>query len=188
MKNNLSIIVTVCFISFLSSCLSDEAEDIIDQINDGPGTITATINGVNFNSGGRLSEARLEFTNQNAQYSLRIDAEEEKDGFEEDLDLNLFGGDFSLLEVGDTFRGDGNNGNPNDLIFSGNYSKIGRTQGDNTDIQTATQSVSGDVCTITKLDRENRLVSGTFSYDAVDIFDGVTVYEVRNGVFTDLRY
>lgn len=158
------------------------------ELNDGPGTVIATIDGVPYASGGIAVDADLDIDDDFVDFSLRIDAEQEKNGFDEDLDLNLFGGDWSLIEEGDTFAGDGVDTDKGTLIFSGNYSKIGRNPGDDTDIQTATMPIAANRCTLTKIDRTNRLVSGTFSYDAIDITDDTSVFEVRDGVFTDVSY
>ncbi len=180
-------LAVIMIFSILPGCDTEDTEEEIDDLlNGGPGSVTATINGEEFVAEGRLVEARLNIDDDPLEFSLRIDAERDKDGFEEDIDLNLFGVDFDLLEVGDVFTGDAGFG---ELNFSGNYGKISRMQGDDTDIQTETEpDVASNVCTITKLDRENRLVSGTFSFDAIDFFDGTGTYEVRDGVFTDLSY
>ena len=188
MKSSYIFTLALLLFTLGISCNSDDEEDDNDNLPiNNPGTITAVVNGqrlyfLAFGTDAELNQRRDGFV----EFDFRIDGETDQDGFEFDIDLNLFGVDFDLVEEGDVFAGDGEFG---ELVFSGNYGKISRTPGDNTDIQTATEiGMASDQCTFTKIDRVNRLVSGTFSFNAINIFDDSDVYEVREGVFTDLEY
>ena len=71
-----------------------------------------------------------------------------------------------------------------DMIMTGGYAID--INGDNT-IGATTELAASNTATITAIDRNRKMVSGTFSYNAIDE-DTKNVYEVRNGIFTLIPY
>jgi hypothetical protein len=56
------------------------------------------------------------------------------------------------------------------------------------DIKAVSDNTEMATITITDIDFDTKLVSGTFSFDGADDDDPNTIYEVRNGVFTDVSF
>lgn len=170
---------------FVTGCGSDDSEDIIEDLNDDmdnvdpgtPGSITAKINGEDFSISGIFVTADL--SDQSNGYLLAIGGLKWVNETYYGMTLAMISSDFSTLDVGDTFSG-GNS----EMFFAGGYSV---EIDDEIEIQSSSELVSSASCTITKIDRENNLISGTFSFDAIDDSAEKT-YEVREGVFTDIEY
>ncbi len=159
------------------ACVSDDLDEA-DIFGSEEGEITATINGSSFRSFGVSSTAFVEdFAGGDQLVIGGIDIS----------DLDRLTGvtvvfiipDFSALSVGDTFSG-----SSMDMIMTGGYAID--INGDNT-IGATTELAASNTAAITAIDRNRKLVSGTFSYNAIDE-DTKNVYEVRNGVFTQIPY
>ncbi|MEL7001990.1 MAG: hypothetical protein AAFN93_04550, partial [Bacteroidota bacterium] len=95
--------------------------------------------------------------------------------------LGISGTDFSSISTGSTFIG-----SDSERLFVGGYSAE-EIESNEDIVNSGSELLSSNTATITKIDRVNNLISGTFSFNAVDR-DTELVYEIRNGVFTDLEY
>lgn len=186
MKNLLSspLLILTLLVS-LSGCLSDDVEEIIDDIDDisgTPGSLVADVNGDSFSSSGSFVTADLS-DQQNGGFTITMAGVRFKDGFGSGIALVLFGTGFESLAVGDTFVG-----SDSERLVAGAYT-IENLEDDNDSGEVNAGSLlnGSSRCTITKIDRTNGLISGTFSFDAVDE-DTEETFEIRNGVFTDIEY
>lgn len=172
-------------IALLFSCSEDVTDDFIA---DEPGTMTAKIDGVNFKSEGFFPiSVNLEIDDDTDIFDLQIDGEQEKNGFEERITISIFGLDFTSLSSGDVFVG-GADVLSGGKRMDGDYYKISRTEGDNTDFICDSEQIPASTAKVTKIDFTNRLISGTFSFKAIDISDSDNTFQITNGVFTDIEY
>ncbi|MEM6526365.1 MAG: hypothetical protein AAF693_21400 [Bacteroidota bacterium] len=175
--SNLIRIQIVLFVAItVFGCTDDEPEEITVDTN--AGEITATINGASFRSFGVSSTAFVEDFGLGDQLVI---------GGIDVSNLNRLNGvsivlimpDFSQLSAGNTFSG-----SSMDMLMTAGYAI---DLGGDDPLGATAELVASTTGTITAIDRSNRLVSGTFSYDAIDEDTG-DVYEVRNGVFTQIQY
>ncbi|MDF9798686.1 hypothetical protein OKW21_003949 [Catalinimonas alkaloidigena] len=186
-KNPSALLFFFVCLTFLAACSNDDeddvAKDILEDIEDnlsqnGIASITATINGNEFSASGVFVTSVLSPLG-NGSYNLAIGGARINDGVNYALVLGIISSDFSSLSEGDTFVGD-----DSEKLMIGYY-----TLDDNNtvDFKAETEMAETNILTITKIDREAKLISGTFSYDAIDE-DTKNVYEVRDGEFTDVQY
>ncbi len=177
--NNIILVLTF---TFLLACGGD-GDDLIpdnDQVNPGtPGSITCKINGDDFSAVFPFTTGTL--SNATGFFTLGVGG---VDFFENDsvgVVLAVTGSNFDNLEAGDVFTG-----TPTNLlelavggvvVRRGNVVEEDATSGE-------TQIIT---ITITKIDRSEELVSGTFSFQAEDPDSGVN-FTVSDGVFSDIEY
>lgn len=174
--NLIRIQVVLFLVVAIYGCTDDEPEEI--TIDSNAGEITATINGSDFRSFGISSTAYVEDLATGDQLvigGIDVNNLNRLEG----LSIVFIMPDFSQLSAGHTFSG-----SSMDMIMVAGYAiNVGE---DNAFGATA-ELVASTTGTITGIDRSNKLVSGTFSFDAIDEDTG-DVYEVRNGVFTQIQY
>lgn len=186
-----SILLIALFFISLQGC---KTENDIDKdpetkiITNAPGTVSAKIDGDTFvNSGFRSVSIQLSFDENDNTYRIQVEAETENNGFEDRIQFSLWSTDFSSLKVGDTFIA-GANLNNGEKVFDGDFYRKGTTEGDDTDIMADSYPGATSTCTITKIDHENRLLSGIFSFEAIGYFDDSIRFSITDGVFTELEY
>ncbi len=141
-------------------------------------SISAEIDGTPFSSSGIFVFGFLSSTSIIGDYLL-IGGSQYQGDLVKAMTLNMYADDFSAVSVGTTYSGD-----TDDLFFFGQYNA---DDDGNIDFESRSDSVASATCVITELDPINKLVSGEFSFDAIDE-DTNEVYEVRNGVFTNIHY
>ncbi|WP_430931300.1 hypothetical protein [Saccharicrinis sp. 156] len=180
-------IIFLSLLFMLGSC--DEEEGSLEEfMTNEPGTITAKIDGENFKSAGVFPiTVDLHIDEDYNQYDLQIEGERELNGFEERIIISLFGTDFSSIKAGDVFVG-GADLNMGLKRFDGDFFRISRTEGDDTDIISDSEQGPASMATVTKIDFDNRLISGTFSFKSIDISDNTVSFQITDGVFTDIGY
>lgn len=185
MKKNLTTLLffSVCLCFFTACGTDDEVNDILEDIGDnqtqnGIASIKASVNGNEFSASGVFVTSALSSLG-NGSYSLAIGGARINNGINYGLVVGIVSTDFSRLSVGDTFVGD-----DSEALMIGYY-----TLDDNNanDFRAESEMENNNTLTITKIYREAKLISGTFSYDAIDE-DTNNVYEVRDGEFTDVLY
>lgn len=158
------------------------------EITNEPGTVTAKIDGEFFKNNGFFSvSSSLSINDDSNEYRFNFSAERDKNGVEDRITFSLFGLDFESLKEGAVFAA-GSNINEGGLNFDGDFYRISRVEGDDTDIITDSEQNANSTCTITKLDRENRLISGTFAFKSIEIFGSGQTFVISDGVFTELPY
>lgn len=177
MKTTLISIVVLLFLSFsFTSC--EPIEDIKEEIEEG-GEFSATINGENFTAKGILVTAEY-VSAATGVTSLGIAAAKlPLDGVTKAFALAIVSIDSTGIEAGDVFT-------------SVSVQKVGAgeytVKSDTEDIKAVSSETKIATITITDFDLDNKLVSGTFSFDGIDEDDPNTVYEVRDGIFTDVEF
>ena len=171
----LSFTVLIITLFLFSSC--GEIVDIIDD-PDGKNTITATINGEEFKISGLLVTAT--YTEQDMVKTLGFGgAKLPLDGVTNTIALAVVTSDSVGINSGDVFSA-----TTLTKAATGQYS----IDGDGVKIRALSTNTDVATITISEIDFDQKLVSGTFSFDAVDNDDPDTVYEVRDGVFTDVSF
>lgn len=157
------------------------------NVTNEPGTVTAEIDGESFKNSGFLSvESELHIDEDFNQFDLQIDAETEIDGIEDRITVSIFGTDFASIKAGDIFVGGdvANGGNH----FDGDFYRNSRNPGDETDIICDSEQTPASTCTITEIDHEKQLISGTFQFKAISIFDETVTFSITKGVFTEIGF
>lgn len=186
MKNYLSSFLSVLWCVFIiSACSPDEnsLDDILDDIEDGQAqsataTISAKVNGNDFASSGVFVTSVLNSMG-NGSYNLVIGAGRLSNGVDEAIALGMVSTDFNTLSAGDTFAG----GETESLMVD----SYGLDDDGANDFTASSEPLNTNIVTITSIDHDAKLISGTFSFDAIDDETEV-VYEVREGVFTDIGF
>lgn len=177
MKTTLISIATLLFLSFsITSC--EPLEDIKEEIEEG-GEFVATINGTTFSVSGLLVTGEYSELQAGVTTLAIAAAKLPLDGITEGFALALVSTDSTGIEIGDEFTA-----TSVQMVAGAEYV----IQGDNQDIKALSTETNTTIVTITAIDFDNKLVSGTFSFDGVDKDDPNTVYEVRDGVFTDVEF
>lgn len=171
-----TLLMTI-LVALICGCSDDDPGE--DPFLDGnAGEITATVNGSNFRSIGISSTAFVDDFGLGEQIvigGIDVSNLDRLTG----VTIVFFTSDFSQLSVGDTFSGASM-----DMLMTAGYAID--LDGDDT-LGAVAELVASTVGTITGIDRSNKLISGTFSFDAIDDDTG-DIYEVRNGVFTQIPY
>lgn len=177
MKSTLFSLAALLFISFsVSSC--DQTQEIIDDIEEG-GEFSATVNGSAYSVSGLLVTGEYSEL-QAGVTSLAIAAAQiSLDGGSEAFALAMASTDSTGIEAGDEFTA-------TSILHAGGGEYL--IQGNNQDVKALSTETNTATITITAIDFEKNIVSGTFSFDAVDSDDPTTVYEIRDGVFTDVEF
>lgn len=175
----------------LWSCSKEGSEDPNDNQlpADEPGTVSANIDVDFFRSHGFFSvSSDLHIDTDYDQYDLQIDGEGEDDGIERRITISIFGTDFTSVKAGDVFVGGADVGSGG-MRFDGDFYRRGRGEGlgDIDDI-TDSEQTSASICTITAIDHQNRLISGTFKFKSIDIFGSGLTFDITDGMFTEIPY
>lgn len=179
--------VVVAFLMLVVfSCGTDEGT-LIDLVPDNdpvapgtPGSVTCKVDGTDFSASGVLATGTLTFTGD--FYAMAIAG---VDFFGQDtvaLALAMSGTDFANLMENEAFTGEGDIVNSN--LGAGEINIHRRPTIDDKASSLETEIAN---ITITKLDRDNELFSGTFSFEGLDP-DTNTRIVVTEGVFTDIEY
>jgi len=157
----------------------DESEDENDDENSTNQSITASVNGMPFNSTVQgLITATL--VDETGFYGLVLLGNERVSESEiRSISVGLFGADFSTVQEGTAFTNV-----IDDDITDGATGVFGRGMSIG-EIET-TETVEIFV-QITAIDRTNRTISGVFNFVAIDS-DNDTTYTITEGVFTDIIY
>lgn len=179
MKKPILLLTTLlCTLFFLPSCIQVNIPDPDGLLGDG--SITADINGESFSASGILVTGELTESNASVQTLAIVGAELPLSGLTRGLVLAVVSTDGGGIIAGETYSATSST-----LRAAGEY-----TLDDDAQIDVKAYSSNTDVASIsiTAIDFDQKLVSGTFSFDAVDEDDPNTVYEVRNGTFTDVSF
>lgn len=177
MKTTLIPIAALFFLSFsFTSC--EPIEEIKEEIEDG-GEFTATINGTTFSVSGLLVTGEYSELQAGVTTLAIAAAKLPLDGITEGFALALVSTDSTGIETGDEFTA-----TSVQMVAGAEY----LIQGDNQDTKALSTETNVALITVTDIDFDEKLVSGTFSFDAIDKDDPNTVYEIRDGVFTDVEF
>ncbi len=174
----LSALLVFSFV-LLSGCESDDESDSnIPGNTPDAGTITATIDGEDFSSSSPFVTAIVSEGN-NGSYTISIGGVTVSGGVNEGVTIGLVGSDFLSLSAGSEFSGQ----NSNELAVGG-YTQDAEG-GD--EINASSDDNESALCTITSIDFDEKLISGTFSFEAEDNATGQVII-IEDGVFTDVSY
>ncbi len=183
MKYSKSILIAALLI--ISACGSDDT--LIDMIPDDnavppgtPGSITCKIDGENFSASGVLATGDLAFTGE--FYVLGIAGVDFIDQDTVGLVLVVSGNGFGTLMEGQVITGTGDIINNPLAAGEVNINQLPAKEVAATSLETDVATI-----TITNLDRDNELISGTFSLEGLDPDTNTTVI-VTEGDFTDIPY
>lgn len=178
MKTTLISIAVLLFLSFSFTSCEPIIEDIKEEIEEG-GEFSATINGENFTAKGILVTAHYD-SSATGVVTLGIGAAKlPLDGVTKAFALAAVSIDSTGIGAGDVFTSASVN-----KVGAGEYSVKSDTQ----DIKAVSAETKNATIMITAFDLTNKLVSGTFSFDGIDEDDPNTIYEVRDGIFTDIEF
>ncbi|MFK7923697.1 MAG: DUF6252 family protein [Bacteroidia bacterium] len=167
--------IACCLSLFAIAC--NPVEEIIKE-QEKNGTFTAKIDGEIFSLSGVFVSADYINTNGIVQSLAIAAAKPPITGTSEGIALVIVSTDSTDIAVGEVYS-------------ATNPAKLGAGEyvldDDNTiDVKAVSENTGIANITITKLDLTNNLVSGTFSFDAVDEDDPTKVYKITEGVFTDI--
>lgn len=184
---SLSVLTLIVSCLFLTNCAkNDPVEPLLGT--DEPGPIWAKIDGAAFESSGPLSlDVDMHIDTDFDQFDLQIDGEGEKGGIEQRITISLFGEDFAGVEAGAVFFG-GADITKGEYRFDGDFYRISRVEGSEMDIIADSEQTASSICTITKIDHDNNLISGTFKFKAIDISDPTSTFEITEGKFEDIAF
>jgi len=159
-----------------SACV--DPNEIIDNIGDA--SFSAKINGEDFSVIGPLITA--EYSEQSTIVSTIgiVAAKLPIGGITEGFALAIVSTDSSGINVGDTFTA-----TSTEKAGAGEYVL---EDGNTVDINAFSSNTGVATITVTAIDFDKKIISGTFSFDAVDDDDPNTVYEIRDGKFTDISF
>ncbi|MEZ4685922.1 MAG: DUF6252 family protein [Bacteroidia bacterium] len=170
LKIAFSLLVLTALIS--TSC----TPDIVDPTG---GSLTATIDGESFSVNGILITATYGDVSEAIQTLSIGGAEPPFNGTTRGLALVVLSSDSTGINEGETYTATTLAKTAAGEYFLSNNSTDIRAYSNNTDVATIT---------ITSLDYDKKVVSGTFSFDGVDDDDPGVVYRVRNGEFKDVVF
>ena len=176
MKNQIPVLLlTLIAILITSSCNLGE---VVDP-QDGTNMISAKIDGGDFSVSGLLVSA--EYSDINGMvHTLSIGgAKPPLNGVTEGIVLAIVSTDSSGIKAGETYTAVSTaKVGAGEYVFEDSSSDI-KAYSENTDVATIT---------VTKIDFTEKMVSGTFSFDAVDEDDPNKVYQIRDGKFEDVSF
>lgn len=170
---SISFLLILAFV--FSSC--EEANEIIDAINDV--SFSAKIDGEDFSVSGLLATAELS-ENQGVTTIAIAAAALPIGGVTKGFALAIVSTDSTGIKTGDTFT-------------AASLSKIGAGEyieedGNTLDIKALSSNTGVATITVTAIDFDTKLISGTFSFDGSDDDDPNKIYEIREGKFTDVSF
>lgn len=166
------------FTAILFSACS-EVDPIIDMAT-GPNSISAKINGENFSASGILVTAEYSTTTSGTVQTLAIGAAKlPLNGVTTAIALAVVALDSSDFQSGAIFVA-----TDSSRLAAGEYS----LDDNSVDIKAVSSNTDVATITLTEIDFTNKTVSGTFSFDGADDDDPNTIYEVREGVFTEIPF
>ncbi|MEO1449157.1 MAG: DUF6252 family protein [Bacteroidota bacterium] len=172
--------VFALLISSLLACQPVDPGEITPEPDEEGGLLEALVNGVEFKVGGLLVSAEINDLANGIQTLTVGGANLPVNGEHDGIVLAVVSTDSTDIEAGEVYKA-----SLQDPRVGGEYV----IERDNQDDLKAFSSETGvATITITALDRDKKLVSGTFSFDAVDPDFPDTVYEVREGKFTAVPY
>ena len=172
--------ITLLIITILFSCKSKE--DILDDITSDTNSITAKINGEDFSASGLTVTAEYSIPNAMVQTLGIVGAEIPINGVTRAIALAIVSTDATWIISGETYTATGST-----KVGAGEYNIENSTT--NTDINAVSSNTDVATITITAIDYSTKLVSGTFSFDAIDEDDNSnTTYQVRDGEFNDVSF
>ncbi len=177
------------FLSIILWSCDEKDSDDMKLPADEPGTVSAKIDGEFFRSHGVLSvSADLHIDTDYDQYDLQIDGEGEDDGIERRITVSIFGTDFTSVKAGDVFVGGADVGSGGKR-FDGDFYRRGRSV-EFADLDDITDSEQGpaSTATITAIDHDKRLISGTFKFKSIDISGSGLTFDITEGKFTEIHY
>lgn len=171
------LIFALASVLFLA-CQSVDPNEIIE--NTEGGSLSATINGEAFSVSGVQVSAEYAANTDMVQTMAVGGASLPLDGITRGLVLAIVSTDGTGIQAGDVYSGQ-------------SVVKVASCEWTlEEDMSEGVNAVSNitEVATIaiTAIDYDNNLVSGTFSFDGVDKDATSTIYEVRDGKFTDVPF
>lgn len=172
--SSLSILLLLAIL--FSSCV--DPNEIIDNIGDA--SFSAKINGEDFSVIGPLVTADYSEQSQIVATIGIVAAKLPIGGITEGFALAIVSTDSSGIQVGDTFSA-----TSTEKAGAGEYVL---EDGNAVDVNAFSSNTGVASITVTAIDFDKKIVSGTFSFDAVDDDDPNTVYEIREGKFTDVSF
>lgn len=170
------LIILLLSLLLLSSCAKRLLDDLPENVL-GSGSLTATINGDEFSANGILVTA--EFSEENGVATLVIGAAELPiAGVTQAIVLAMVAPDGTGIHSGETYT------STNVLKkAAGEYSIDDDAS---VDIKAVSENTDVATITISNIDFDAKVVSGTFSFDGADEDEPNTIYEVRSGEFKDV--
>jgi len=183
---------------FVSSCNLSDIIDDDDLDDDDPESeiMSAKINGDAFMAVDsdktliQLDDVDAELNLNGDVYELNISGLDFGNSYLTTITISLHGDSYSSLKVGDEFLGiteeSYSSGSPIGAVgIIAKASLGGTTEFGGTTLFKEEETIN---VKITKLDKENELVSGTFSFIAKDEDDDNFEIRVTDGVFTDVEF
>ena len=142
------------------------------------GKIDCKINGKSFSAAYPFTSGAI--ANTSPFYSIAVGGFDFIDGDSVGVALAMTGTDFSSLANGDVFQGS--------TALPGMYAlgSVSFNSGAKEEDADSEETLIATI-TVTKIDRDNNVISGTFSYEAKDP-DTESEFTVTEGVFTDIKY
>ena len=179
MKPSKIILILLLSIWIIQAC--QPVEEIIEETpNDTANVLSAKIDGVEFSVKGILVDAEYSRVNEMVQTLSIGGAKAPFNDVTEGLVLAVVSADSSGIFAGETYTSTSlTKVGGGEYVFDDNTIKIKAVSDDDTHLATIT---------ITAIDYTKKVVSGTFSFDAVDDNNPSKVYQVRDGVFTDVSF
>lgn len=173
-----SLSILIILIVIFSSCNKLDEDEIIEN-SGAKQSISAKINGEDFSASGILVTAQYSNLNEMV-HSLAIGgAELPFNGVTRAIALAIVSADSTEINQGEIYTAISNS-----KIGAGEYAY----DNNSIDIKAVSENTDIATITITKIDYDKKLVSGTFSFDGSDEDDPGTIYQIRDGVFTDVSF
>lgn len=177
MKQHL-LSLSLLIILALTACQSAKSDiDIPDE--EATNSLSAKVNGENFSVSGILVTAQYSVTGQTIETLAIGGAEPPLNGTSRGIALAIVSIDGTGINVGDTYTA-----NSTTKAAAGEYV----FDNSSADIKAESENTDEVTITITEIDFDRKIVSGTFSFDGVDEDDPTTIYEVREGTFTEVSF
>ncbi|MEM6343461.1 MAG: hypothetical protein AAF927_06255 [Bacteroidota bacterium] len=153
--------------------------EIIEEFDYGPPSLTAKINGETFSVDSLLVSASYSIIDDRTQTLSISGAPPAFNGIVEGLALVLISADSTAFQTGENYIAGSLNKRGAGEYFVDNGTNRIDALSENTNIATLV---------ITEIDYLEKLVSGTFSFDAFDEDDPDKIYQVREGEFKNVSF
>jgi hypothetical protein len=163
-------------ILFISACIKIDDPEMPDT---GTASLSAKINGETFSVSGVFVSAEYTAQNQMVQSIAVAGAESPINGVNRAIALAMVAVDSTQIQSGDTFVATSTS-----RVGAGEYTFDNGT----TDIKAVSSNTDKATLTITNINYDTKLVSGTFSFEGSDDDDPGTTYQITDGVFTDVPF
>lgn len=174
-------IFSLALMAILALAACQSAKDNIEppQEEEPANSLSAKINGEEFSVSGILVTAQYSASSQMIESLAIGGAEPPLNGTATAIALAIVSIDGTGINPGETYTA-----NSSTKAGAGEYV----FENSNTDIKAESDNTDEVTITITAIDFDRKVVSGTFSFDGVDEDDPGTVYEVREGVFKEVSF